>query len=56
MLSPLPEEDDVLELMYATGEATRPVGDLLDLPAPQPSDTPGPPLSEILDEMRGDRF
>jgi prevent-host-death family protein len=56
MLGPLPEEVDILELMYLTGEATRPVGDLLDLPPPQPSRIPGPPLSEILDELRADRF
>ena len=31
MLGPLPEEDDILEYMIATGEATRPTGDLLDV-------------------------
>jgi prevent-host-death family protein len=55
MLGPLPEEDDILEMMYATGEATRPVGDLLDLPLP-PLSPPGPPLSEILDELREERL
>jgi hypothetical protein len=55
MLGPLPEEEDVLELMYATGEATRPIGDLLDLPLPPPS-PPGPSTAEILDELREERL
>jgi prevent-host-death family protein len=55
MLGPLPEEVDVLELMYLTGEATRPVGDLLDLPRPGPS-PPGPSTEEILEEIRADRI
>ncbi len=54
MLGPLPEEDDILEYMIATGEATRPVGDLLDLPPP--IQAPGRPLSEILDELREERL
>lgn len=56
MLGPLPEEIDILELMYATGEATRPVGDVLDLPAPYRSTRPGPSASEILDELREERL
>lgn len=55
MLGPLPEEVDVLELMYLTGEATRPVGDLLDLPLPAPS-PPGPSTSQILDDLREERL
>jgi hypothetical protein len=55
MLGPLPEETDILELMYLTGEATRPVGHLRDLPLPARS-PPGPPLSEILDELREERL
>jgi len=55
MLGPLPEEDDILEYMIATGEATRPVGDLLDVePWRDPGD--GPSLSEILQEMREDKI
>jgi prevent-host-death family protein len=54
MLGPLPGEVDVLELMYLTGEATRPVGDLLDLPRPRPS-PPGPSTAEILEDLRADR-
>lgn len=54
VLAPLPEEDDVLDYLIAVGEATRAEGDLLDLPPPAPSAVPGPPLSEILDEMRAD--
>ena len=54
MLGLLPENTDVLELMYATGEATRPVGDLLDLRPSHPG-PPGPSTSEIWDELRADR-
>jgi len=56
VLGPLPEQDDVLELLIAIGEATLAEGDLLDLPPPKPSRTAGPPLSEILNELRADRF
>ena len=56
MLAPLPEEDDILEHLIAIGEATRAEGNLLDLPPPEPSRIPGPPLSEILDELRADRI
>jgi prevent-host-death family protein len=54
MLGPLPEDDDILEYLIATGEATRPIGDLLDLPPP--IRLPGRPLSEILDELREERL
>ena len=40
--------------MIATGEATRPVGDLLDVEPWRDADD-GPSLSEILQEMREDR-
>jgi prevent-host-death family protein len=53
MLGPLPENADILDLMIATGEATAPIGDLLDLPLPPPS-PPGPSMAEILDELRED--
>jgi len=53
MLGPLPENADILDLMIATGEATAPIGDLLDLPLPPPS-PPGTSMSEILDELRED--
>ena len=52
MLGPLPESTDILDLMIATGEATAPVGDLLDLPEPYKSTRPGPSASEILQELR----
>jgi prevent-host-death family protein len=55
MLGPLPEATDVLDLMIATGEATAPVGDLLDLPLPPPS-PPGPSTAEILDDLREERL
>jgi prevent-host-death family protein len=54
VLGPLPEVDDVLDYLIATGEATEPEGDLLDLPPPLRSE--GPPTSEILDELRADRL
>jgi prevent-host-death family protein len=54
MLGPLPEHVDILDLMIATGEATAPVGDLLDLPLP-PSSAPGHSTSEIWDDLRADR-
>jgi prevent-host-death family protein len=54
LLGPLPENVDILDLMIASGEATRPTGDLRDLPLPPPS-PPGPPMSEILDDLRADR-
>lgn len=56
MLGPLPEEVDVLELMYLTGEATRPVGDLLELADPQPAPPGAPSSEEIFEDLRADRF
>lgn len=53
VLGPLPEADDILKYLIATGEASTPAGDLLDLPSPRPAD--GPPSSEILDELRADQ-
>lgn len=55
LLGPLPEEDDVLERLLATGEASPVAGDLLDLPAPAPATGPGASLSAVLDELRADR-
>jgi hypothetical protein len=55
MLGPLPEEDDILEYLIATGEATRPTGDLLAV-EPVRLDDGGPLLSEILDEQREERL
>jgi prevent-host-death family protein len=54
LLGPLPETDDVLDYLTAIGEVTEPAGDLLDLPPPRPA--PGPPSSEILDDLRADRI
>jgi prevent-host-death family protein len=54
MLGPLPEDDDLLDYLIATDQASAPVGDLLDLPAPQPAE--GPSSAEILDELRADRI
>jgi prevent-host-death family protein len=55
MLGPLPEDDDILDYLIATGEASRPIGDLLDLPLPAPSPA-GPSTAEILDELREERL
>lgn len=55
MLGPLPENDDILDYLIATGEATKPIGDLLDLPLPSPS-PPGPSTAEILDDLREERL
>ena len=54
VLGPLPENDDILDYLTATGEVTPAAGDLLDLPPPRPAS--GPPSSEILDDLRADRF
>jgi prevent-host-death family protein len=54
MLGPLPERDDVLDHLIATGEARAASRDLLDLPAPQP--VSGPSSQEILDDLRADRI
>ena len=54
MLGPLPdEEEDALDHLIAIGAATPATGDLLDLTPPIRVD--GPPMSEILDDMRADR-
>jgi prevent-host-death family protein len=55
LLGPLPEEDDILEHLIATGEATRPVGDLLDLPPPLPAREPYE-LTKALEEQRAERL
>jgi hypothetical protein len=54
MLGPLPEDVDILDYLIATGEATPPTGDLLDLPLPRSSE--GPSTSEILGELREERI
>lgn len=56
MLGPLPDEVDVLDLMIATGEATAPIGDLLDALPPYRSTVPGPSTAEILENLRADRI
>ncbi len=55
VLAPLPEEEDMLEYLIATGEATRPTGDLLDV-EPYRGPAEGPSLSDILEEMREDKI
>lgn len=56
LLRPLPENDDPLARLEAEGRiARRATGDLLDLGPPLPSGR-GKSLSEILAEMREERF
>ncbi len=55
LLGPLPEADDVLARLLATGEATPVAGDLLDLPAPAPAPEPGAPLGAVVEALRADR-
>jgi prevent-host-death family protein len=54
ILGPLPDREDVLDYLTATGELTEATDDLLDLPPPRR--TEGPPTSEILDELRAERL
>ena len=54
LLGPLPERDDILDFLIATGEATAATTDLLDLPPPRPA--PGPSSAEVLDELRAERI
>jgi prevent-host-death family protein len=56
MLGPLPENADILDLMIATGEATAPIGDLLELADPRPAPPGAPSSEEIFEDMRADRF
>ena len=51
VLAPLPEEEDILEYLIACGEATRPVGDLLELGPPLPAREPYE-LTTALEEQR----
>ncbi len=54
VLAPLPKPTTVLERLIADGRATRPIGDLLDLPPPK-----GPVsrrASRALQDLRKDRL
>lgn len=54
MLVPMPRDDDVVERLVAQGLATRPKGNLSDLPPPLKPE-PGSMLpSEALAELRAD--
>ncbi|HEV7216723.1 MAG TPA: type II toxin-antitoxin system prevent-host-death family antitoxin [Chloroflexota bacterium] len=55
VLAPLPEALTALDHLYATGRATRPVGDLLDL-GPPSGETVGHRLTEALQEERAERL
>jgi prevent-host-death family protein len=56
ILRPLPDEDDPIARLEAEGRIVRrATGDPLDLGPPLPN-RGGKPLSEILDELREDRF
>jgi prevent-host-death family protein len=54
VLAPLPEPANVLERLIAEGRATRPVGDLLDVPPPKGRVSRR--ASRILQELRKDRL
>lgn len=57
LLSPLPAEKlSPLERMVREGRATAPTGSLKDRRPPQPGDPNAPPIEQILDEQREDRF
>ena len=54
LLVPLPESDSLVERLIASGRATRPIGDLLDIPPPQGETSTT--LSEALAETRRERL
>jgi len=56
LLRPLPASASWLESMIAAGLATPAQGDLLELGPPPPLAPGERPLSEVLDELREDRF
>ncbi len=56
LLTPLPEEDDILEYLIAIGEAIPARGDLLELADPQPAPLGAPSSEEIFEDLRADRF
>ncbi len=55
LLVPLPDSDSVLSRLIASGRATAPVGDLLDL-GPPLRRRRGKPLSRLLEELREERL
>lgn len=55
LIVPLPELTG-LERLIAEGRATRPTGDLRDLPPPLPVPPDWRGVMEILDELREERF
>jgi prevent-host-death family protein len=55
-LAPLPKADSILDRLIAEGKATRAEGDLLDLAKPAPPIPGQPSISEMLDELREERF
>ncbi len=54
LLSPVPDDDDPLAALIATGELIPAKGRLADLPPPLPAVPGRPTLSEILAEMRAE--
>lgn len=57
LLSPLPPQDDTLARLVAQGRIARVGrGNLADLGLPPPAPAGAKPLSEVLDELREDRF
>lgn len=57
LLSPLPAEKlSLFERMVREGRAIAPKGSLKDRKPPQPGDPNAPPMEQVLDELRADRF
>lgn len=57
VLQPPPQKPrSTLERLVAEGRATSPTRSLRDLPPPKPAPPGTPPLSQLLDELRDDRF
>jgi prevent-host-death family protein len=55
VLAPLPDAGTALDRLIASGRATRPVGDLLDL-GPPPGESATHRLTEALQEERAERL
>jgi antitoxin (DNA-binding transcriptional repressor) of toxin-antitoxin stability system len=57
LLAPLPAQRlTTLERLVREGRATAPAGALKNRRPPQPGDPNAPAMSQILDELRGDRL
>jgi len=55
-LVPAPDRMSAIDRLVAERGARRGEGDMLDAVPQLPEPIPGPPTSEVLDEMRAERF